>query len=416
LNFNAEIISVGSELLLGQIANTNAQFLSKELALLGIDVYHHTAVGDNAQRIKNAIQTAQKRANMIILTGGLGPTKDDVTKETLAELLKVKLVYDQAALANITNYFKKVSRPMTKNNRKQALVLENSHVLQNKHGMAPGMICEHDGILYILLPGPPHELKPMFLHEVKPYLHEKGYLSHFIVSRELRFFGIGESQLEKELEDLIENQSNPTIAPLAADGQVMIRLTAKGKTLDEVNGLLDREEEKVLQRAGEYFYGYGSTTLPLEVSKLLKEKKLTLAAAESLTGGLFSQMMTDISGASMIFHGGIVSYTNEVKENNLKVPRSVLETEGAVSASCAQKMAENVRELLHADIGISFTGVAGPAMSENKKVGTVFIGISFRNQPTIVYPLQLAGSRDSIRKSSANYGFYYLFKLLKKGE
>lgn len=416
MNFNAEIISVGSELLLGQIVNTNAQFLSKELALLGIDVYHHTVVGDNAARIKNAIQNAQERANMIILTGGLGPTKDDVTKETLAELLQVKLVYDQEALVNITNYFKKVNRPMTKNNRKQALVLENSHVLKNKHGMAPGMIYEHDGILYILLPGPPHELKPMFLHEVKPYLHEKGYLSHVIVSRELRFFGIGESQLEKKLEDLIENQSNPTIAPLATDGQVMIRLTAKGKTLDEVNDLLNREEEKVLKRAGEYFYGYGSTTLPLEVSKLLKEKKLKLAAAESLTGGLFSQMMTDISGASSFFNGGIVSYTNEVKENNLKVPRSVLETEGAISKACAQKMAENVRELMHADIGISFTGVAGPAMSENKQVGTVFIGIAFRNQPTIVYPLQLAGSRDSIRKSSANYGFYYLFKLLKKGE
>jgi len=416
LNFNAEIISVGSELLLGQIVNTNAQFLSKELALLGIDVYHHTAVGDNAERIKNAIQNAQERANMIILTGGLGPTKDDVTKETLAELLQAKLVYDQESLANITNYFKKVNRPMTKNNRKQALVLENSHVLKNARGMAPGMIYERDGILYILLQGPPHELKPMFLHEVKPYLHKKGYLSHYIVSRELRFFGIGESQLEKELEDLIENQSNPTIAPLASDGQVMIRLTAKGKTLAEVNDMLDREEEKILQRTSEYFYGYGSTTLPLEASKLLKEKKLTLAAAESLTGGLFSQMMTSISGASSIFKGGIVSYTNEVEENNLNVPRSILETEGAISAACAEKMAENVRKLLHADIGISFTGVAGPAMSENKKIGTVFIGIAHRDKPAFVYPLQLAGSRDSIRRSSANYGFYYLFKLLKKGE
>lgn len=416
MNFNAEIISVGSELLLGQILNTNAQFISKELAMLGIDVYHHTAVGDNAARIKNAIQNAQERANMIILTGGLGPTKDDVTKETLAELLQVELVYDEEALENIISYFQKVNRPMTENNRKQALVLKNAHVLKNKHGMAPGMIYEHNDILYILLPGPPHELMPMFLHEVKPYLHQNGYLSHYIVSRVLRFFGIGESQLEKDLEDLIENQSNPTLAPLAADGQVTLRLTAKGKTLDEVNDLLDQEEKKVLERTGKFFYGYGSTTLPLEVAKLLKEKKLTLAAAESLTGGLFSQMITSVSGASSIFNGGIVSYTNEVKENNLNVPRSVLETEGAISSTCAQTMAENVRKLMQADIGISFTGVAGPTESENKKIGTVFIGVAFQDKPTIVYPLQLAGNRDSIRKSSANYGFYYLFKLLKKGE
>ncbi len=416
MDFNAEIISVGSELLLGQIVNTNAQFLSKELALLGINVYHHTAVGDNANRLKKVIKNAQERANFIILTGGLGPTKDDVTKQTLAELLDAELVYDEPALTRIKNYFKKANRTMTENNRKQALVIKDSHVLENKNGMAPGMIYEHQNIIYILLPGPPHELQPMFLNEVKPFLHKQGYLSHFIISRVLRFYGIGESQLESELEDLIDNQTNPTIAPLATKGEVTIRLTAKGKTEDEVNGLLDRAEKKILARTSRYFYGYDSTSLPVEVSKLLKQKKLQIATAESLTGGLFSELLTNVSGAGAIFKGGIVSYMNEVKEGLLEVPRGILERDGAVSSNCALKMAENVRDLLNADIGISFTGVAGPSKSENKEVGTVFIGLAFNNKPTAVYPLNLVGSRQAIRRSSANYGFYYLLKHLKKGE
>ncbi|MFA8438703.1 competence/damage-inducible protein A [Pueribacillus sp. YX66] len=416
MDFNAEIISVGSELLLGQILNTNAQFLSKELALLGINVYHHTAVGDNAYRMKNVIQNAQERANFIILTGGLGPTKDDVTKQTLAKLLQAELVYDKDALTKIMNYFKKANRTMTENNRKQALVIKGAHVLENKTGMAPGMVYVHNEIIYILLPGPPHELQPMFLNEVKPFLHKQGYLSHFIISRVLRFYGIGESQLESELEDLIENQTNPTIAPLATRGEVTIRLTARGKTEKEVNELLDKEEKKVLERTGRYFYGYDSTSLPLEVSKLLEQKNLRIASAESLTGGLFSQLLTKVSGAGSIFNGGIVSYTDEVKENILQVPRDILQRDGAVSSNCALKMAENVRDLLQADIGISFTGVAGPSKSENKEIGTVFIGLAFKKEPTVVYPLNLVGSRDTIRKSSANYGFYYLLKHLKKGE
>lgn len=416
MNFNAEIISVGSELLLGQILNTNAQFLSKELALLGINVYHHTAVGDNAIRMKDVIQNAQKRSNFIILTGGLGPTKDDVTKQTLAKLLQVDLVYHEEALTKIENYFKKTKRTMTENNRRQALVIKGAHVLENQHGMAPGMVYVHNEIIYILLPGPPHELQPMFLNEVKPFLQEQGYLSHFILSRVLRFYGIGESQLESELEDLIESQSNPTIAPLATRGEVTIRLTAKGATEEEVNKLLDEVEEKVLERTGKYFYGYDSTSLPIEVAKWLEKMNLRIASAESLTGGLFSELLTNISGAGEIFNGGIVCYTNEVKENMLNVPRDVLNREGAISSTCAQIMAENVRDLLKADIGISFTGVAGPAKSENKEVGTVFIGIAFQNKPTIVYPLNLVGSRKAIRQSSANYGFYYLLKHIKKGE
>lgn len=416
MNFHAEIISVGSELLLGQILNTNAQFLSKELALLGVNVYHHTAVGDNAERMKDVIQNAQERANFIILTGGLGPTKDDVTKQTLAKLLSAELIYDEDTLQRIKNYFQKANRTMTDNNRRQALVIDGSHVLANKNGMAPGMVYIHNDIVYILLPGPPHELQPMFLDELKPFLHKQGYLSHFIISRTLRFYGIGESQLESDLEDLIDKQTNPTIALLATKGEVTIRLTARGKTEEEVHELLDKAEEKILERTSRYFYGHDSTSLPMEVAKLLEQKELRIASAESLTGGLFSQLLTDVSGAGMIFNGGIVSYSNEIKERILQIPRDVLDRDGAISSNCALEMAENARDILKADIGISFTGVAGPSQSENKEVGTVFIGLAFQNEQTVVYPLNLVGSRNSIRRNSANYGFYYLLKHLKKGE
>ncbi len=416
MSLNAEIISVGSELLLGQICNTNAQFLSKELAMLGVNVYHHTAVGDNPTRMKTIFEQASDRSNLIICTGGLGPTQDDVTKETLAQILNTELTTNEVALHNITTFFKRANRIMTENNRKQALVIEGSHVFANNHGMAPGMAYKHNDKLYILLPGPPKELQPMFLDEVKPYLQKQGIISHFILSRVLRFYGIGESQLETDLHDIIENQNNPSIATLASSGEVALRLTAKAETEQEANRILDQKEKIILERTGKYFYGYDATSLPLEVSKLLEQNNLQLACAESLTGGLFSQLLTQISGAGSIFNGGIISYTNEVKEQVLHIPREILTSEGAISSICAEKMAEHVREIMDADIGISFTGVAGPSKSEDKEVGTVFIGISIKDQETVIYPLNLIGSRDSIRKNTANYGFYYLLKHLKKGE
>lgn len=416
MSLNAEIISVGSELLLGQICNTNAQFLSKELAMLGVNVYHHTAVGDNPTRMKTIFEQASDRSNLIICTGGLGPTQDDVTKETLAQILNTELTTNEVALHNITTFFKRANRIMTENNRKQALVIEGSHVFANNHGMAPGMAYKHNDKLYILLPGPPKELQPMFLDEVKPYLQKQGIISHFILSRVLRFYGIGESQLETDLHDIIENQNNPSIATLASSGEVALRLTAKAETEQEANRILDQKEKTILERTGKYFYGYDATSLPLEVSKLLEQNNLQLACAESLTGGLFSQLLTQISGAGSIFNGGIISYTNEVKEQVLHIPREILTSDGAISSICAEKMAEHVREIMDADIGISFTGVAGPSKSEDKEVGTVFIGISIKEQETVIYPLNLIGNRDSIRKNTANYGFYYLLKHLKKGE
>ncbi|HEX6922573.1 MAG TPA: competence/damage-inducible protein A [Bacillales bacterium] len=407
---DAEIIAVGSELLLGQIANTNAQFLSQELAGLGVNVYYHTVVGDNRERLRDAITHARDRADLIIFSGGLGPTKDDLTKETIAKSLGRELVYDENAMEAIEDYFRKTKRVMTENNKKQALVIEGSKVLTNDHGMAPGMALEAGGKTYMLFPGPPRELKPMFLNYGTTYLQKGFDTREHIVSRVLRFFGIGESQLETKILDLIDAQTNPTIAPLAGFGEVTLRLTSKSSTSEEAYRLIDSLETTILSRVGDYFYGYGDTTLENEVFKRLRDNERTIACAESLTGGWFSKTLTDLSGASGVFNGGIVCYTNEVKENVLKVPGTVLEKDGAVSEACAKALAENVRELLGADIGISFTGVAGPDKSEGKEVGTVYIGIAEDGVPARVHSLLLAGGRGRIRSQTMKHGFFQLLK------
>lgn len=416
MKVNAEIIAVGSELLLGQIVNTNAQFISQKLAEIGVNVYYHTVVGDNASRLMQAIQVAQKRSNCLIFTGGLGPTKDDLTKETIASSMKKRLVLDQEAMANIQQYFAKTKRSMSDNNRKQALVIEGSTILPNHYGMAPGMALETDGIVYMLMPGVPKEMKPMFVQYGIPFLQKQFQLKEKILSRVLRFFGIGESQLETDLEDLIDGQTNPTIAPLAKDGEVTLRLTAKHENEEAAWKLIDDMEHEILKRIGEYFYGYGETSLHEQLMNLLKEKQLTIAAAESLTGGLFCEQLTQFPGASKIVRGGVVCYTNEIKQHVLGVKEETLKTAGAVSGDCAKQMAEKVKKLMNASIGISFTGVAGPEPSEGKSVGTVYIGVQFESDPAKVYELHLSGSRDGIRRRTSNYGCHYLMKLINKME
>ncbi|GMB08386.1 nicotinamide-nucleotide amidase [Thermolongibacillus altinsuensis] len=408
----AEIIAVGSELLLGQIANTNAQFLSQQLAELGIDVYYHTVVGDNPVRLAQAIEIAQKRSNLLIFTGGLGPTKDDLTKETIAKMLNKKLVIDEEAWCSICDYFAKTKRTMTANNRKQALVLEGAYVLKNEHGMAPGMALTVGEMTYMLLPGPPKEMQPMFLKYGRPFLLQTLDVQEKIESLVLRFFHIGESQLEAEIEDFIDAQTNPTIAPLAADGEVTLRITAKHRVEEEAKKMIRELEKKILTRVGDYFYGYNGDTLFSKTLEKLKEKGKTIAIAESLTGGLFAEQLTAISGASAVVKGGVICYTNEIKENVLGVPKEILQTEGAVSKRCAQLLAENVRKLCRAHIGISFTGVAGPSELEGKPVGTVWIGIATEEE-TKTFPLTLAGNRDMIRMRTAKYGCYYLLQALK---
>lgn len=410
---NAEIIAVGSELLLGQIANTNAQFISKHLADLGVNVYYHTVVGDNAARLEEAIKIAENRAQLLIFSGGLGPTKDDLTKETIAKHLGKELVFDKTALASIEDYFVKTKRTMTENNKKQALVLEGSDVLPNDHGMAPGMFLKKDNRFYMLLPGPPKEIQPMFVKYGFPAIQKQMTSKDVIVSRVLRFFGIGESLLETKIEDLIDAQTNPTIAPLAGDGEVTLRITCKHDSIEEADKLIAKTEEEIFARVGEFFYGYEDTTLMNELSHILLKKNLTVAAAESLTGGLFQQEITGIPGAGNIFKGGIVCYTNEVKHQILQVKESTIKEHGVVSEQCAKELAENVARLLNADIGISFTGVAGPNELEGNPVGTVYIGIAKSGEPTKVEKLALSGTRAGNRVRSVRYGQYFLLKMLE---
>lgn len=400
---NAEIVAVGTELLLGQIANTNAQFISEHLAHVGVNVYFHTVVGDNPDRLLHVMEIARSRSDIIILTGGLGPTKDDLTKETIASFLSRKLVLDKKAMNSIEDYFKNTGRAMTENNRKQALVVEGSQVLDNKNGMAPGMLLTIEKKTYILMPGVPSEMKPMFLNEVIPNFALQSETPLF--SRVLRFFGISESALETKIVDLIDDQSNPTIAPLAKQGEVTIRLTAAHSDEMVAKHLLDEAEALIRERVGDTLYGYGeNTTLSEVVFGLLKDRGLTLSAAESLTGGLFSKQLTDMSGSSDVFVGGVVSYTNGVKNELLGISNEILTCQGAVSAECAENMAGNVRKMLKSDIGVSFTGVAGPAQSEGKSVGTVFIGFSDKNR-TMAFPYKFDGTRSSIRNRTVLSGF-----------
>nr|WP_307442303.1 competence/damage-inducible protein A [Bacillus atrophaeus] len=413
LGKKAEIIAVGSELLLGQIANTNAQFISKELAEIGINVFYHTAVGDNPERLKQVIRIAEERSDFIIFSGGLGPTKDDLTKETIANVLGRPLVLDDEAFQSIEDYFKKTKRTMSPNNRKQALVIEGSDVLANKFGMAPGMLTEHEARLYMLLPGPPSELHPMFENEAKPLLLEKLGSNEKIVSTVLRFFGIGESQLEADLEDIIDAQTNPTIAPLAADGEVTLRLTAKHADESETERLLKETEAVILDRVGEFFYGYDDTSLVKELSKACKEKGMTLSSAESFTGGLFAEWLTDLSGASQLFAGGVVCYSNEMKQHTLGVKPDTLQQFGAISKECAGELASGIKRLTGSDIGISFTGVAGPEGQEGHAPGHVFIGI-FADGKEEVHEFNFAGSRTGVRKRAAKYGCHLILKLLEQ--
>jgi len=413
---NAEIIAVGSELLLGQIVNSNARFISQQLAGLGINVFFHTVVGDNPDRLKSVIEIAEKRSNLIIFTGGLGPTKDDLTKETIARHLGKNLVMDPEALESIELYFKKGNRIMTENNKKQALVLEDSTILPNHHGMAPGMMVEKGNCIYMLLPGPPKEMEPMFLDFGTQALSKQVKTDEKIVSRVLRFFGIGEAALETEIIDLIDKQTNPTIAPLAADGECTLRLTAKHQDLQTAEGMLDEVEGNIKARVGQFLYGYDNTSLVAELMQVLKEKELTISAAESLTGGLFQEELTSVPGVSSVLKGGVVCYTNEVKKNVLKVKPETIDTYGVVSQECAKELAENVAALVSTDIGISFTGVAGPAELEGKPVGTVYIGISIKGKQTVVKKLELGGSREANRSRSVKYGCYYLLKQLQESQ
>ncbi|TWT28217.1 competence/damage-inducible protein A [Planomicrobium sp. CPCC 101110] len=411
---NAEIIAVGSELLLGQITNSNARFLSSHLAEIGINVYYHTVVGDNAERLKDAIEIAESRADLIIFTGGLGPTKDDLTKETIARHLGTTLAMDEEALESIVAFFDRAGRFMTENNKKQALVLAGSEVLVNNHGMAPGMLYKTDSHLYMLLPGPPKEMEPMFQFEAKPKLAKILNKEDVILSHVLRFYGIGEAELEDRLQDILDSQTNPTIAPLASDGEVTLRITAKTNTEQEAWTLIDGAKAQILERVGQYLYGYDDDSLASKTVELLKEQSKTISAAESLTAGLFQSELASVPGASAVLAGGVIAYNEEMKIEHLGLPQELLKEYGVVSEQTAVAMAEGVRERFQTDISVSLTGAAGPDAHGDQPAGTVWIGIATAEETT-AYRLQLSGMRNTNRLRAVKLALSYVIRTLTDG-
>ena len=405
MSHTVEILSVGTELLLGNIANTDAQMLSQGLSELGLNVFWHTVVGDNLQRAEEAVALAKQRADIIITTGGLGPTCDDLTKNVLAEAFGKKLVFDEGSAQRIRSYFQRTGRPMTDNNLQQAMLPEGCTILENDWGTAPGCAFEAEGCHVIMLPGPPSECRPMFQYRAKPYLLSLS--EGVIASHTIKLFGIGESSMEAQLRDQMNAMSNPTLAPYAKEGECELRVTAKAATDGEAQALLRPTVEQVRALFGDKVYGVDVPSLEYVVIQALKTKDLTLGVAESCTGGLIAKRLTDVPGASAAFKGGIVSYTNEVKENLLGVPPHILERYGAVSKEVAAAMAEGARRALDCDIALSATGVAGPDKDDwGNEVGTMFVAIStFKG--THVRPLHLGirPMRERLRTQTASHAF-----------
>ncbi len=405
MSHTVEILSVGTELLLGNIANTDAQMLSQGLSALGLNVYWHTVVGDNPQRAREAVRAAKQRADIIITTGGLGPTCDDLTKNVLAEAFGKKLVFHEPSAERIRSYFARLGRPITENNYQQALLPEGCTVLDNDWGTAPGCAFEAEGCHVVMLPGPPSECGPMFRHRVVPYLRQ--FSEGIIASHTLKLFGIGESQVESRLRDQMNAMTNPTLAPYAKEGECELRVTAKAPTDGEAQALLCPTVEQIRGMFGAKVYGVDVPSLEAVVLDLLKEKHLTLGCAESCTGGLIAKRMTDLPGASQVFRGGIVSYTNEVKHHVLGVPQELLDRCGAVSAPVAQAMAEGARQVLGCNIAVSSTGVAGPDRDDRgNEVGTMFVAIAAA-QGSYVRPLNLGNRpmRARLRTQTAHHAF-----------
>ena len=411
---HAEVISVGTEILLGQITDTNSTFISQRLAELGIDVYFKTVVGDNEKRLLQALEIASGRSDMVILSGGLGPTKDDLTKQTVAKFLNCGLLTDKNALEYIEEYYRQNNRKMTDNNLLQAKYLEGSVSLPNESGMAVGSYYQNqNGPDFILLPGPPSEMRPMFDKEAMPRLKKNYAKEHLLFSRVLRFYGIGESQLVPELDDLINGQTNPTIAPYAKVGEVTLRLTAQADSKESAKEILDETEQVISKRVGQYLYGYGDdNSLPKVVVEKLKQRGLTVSASESLTGGSFQKAVTDIAGSSQIFPGGFVTYSASAKENLLDIPKEIIIENGVVSEATAKWMAERTRIKMDTDFGVSFTGVAGPDTLEGNPAGTVWIGISQRGRQTAAFEYHFYGDRDAVRVRSVLAGFDLINKKL----
>lgn len=374
------ILAVGTELLFGQVTNTNAVYISQKLNLMGIDVMYHSTVGDNPERAKHELRRLLEEVDIVITTGGLGPTQDDLTKEMAAEVMGVELKLDREALKTLEGFFIRLGREMTENNIKQVMLPEKyGFALPNNGGTAPGCVFEKNGKTVICLPGPPREMKAMFEESVVPYLHKR--VDAVIFSRMIRTIGIGESQLENDLQPVIDGQTDPTVATYAKEGESCVRVTSKRPTQAEAEAAVDEMVEKIRGLVGQYIYSIDDEELNQVVAKLLIEKKVSISSAESCTGGLFASTLIGNDGISEVFDRGLVTYSNRAKEEELGVSHETLEKFGAVSEETAIEMAEGLRKVTGSDICISVTGIAGPSGgTEEKPVGLVYICLNYKGE------------------------------------
>ena len=396
----AEILCVGTELLLGEVINTNAAYIGRQLARLGISVYRTSVVGDNVARLEEAVNNALRASDLLILSGGLGPTYDDLTKETVAKVLGLPMVRDEKILKDIEEYFASSGRIMPENNSKQADIPLGATALKNSTGTAPGIFVEKDEKAVVLLPGPPFELIPMFEEFVFPRL--RAMSDKILISHNLHVMGMGESEVEMHLIDLMQNSVNPSLAPYAKEGEMRLRVSALADSEAEGEKMCADIIEKVkASPVGKYIYAIDVENVEQLVVKALAERGLTLCVAESCTGGMLGKCITDVSGASVVFSGGVITYSDKAKMDQLGVKEETLKKFSAVSPEVAIEMADGVRKLFGSNIALSVTGEAGPSSATGKSVGTVYIGIS-THESTYAIPLTVSSrrNREYIRKVS----------------
>lgn len=400
-SYDTEIISVGTELLLGHVTNTDARDISEMLSKIGINVKYHTVVGDNPERLRKCVETAKSRADIIITTGGLGPTCDDLTKQILAEAFGLRLVENKAEREGLFDYIR-YGKKFTDNNFTQAMLPEGCTVFHNNCGTAPGCGFEKDGKIVVMIPGPPKECNAMFRESALPYLRKLS--EELIVSHSVRIFGLGESSVDDIFAEEMNRMTNPTMAPYAKECDCLLQITAKAKSVDEAEKMIAPVMEHVMQRLGDVVYGVDVECIEESVIKLLREKNMTFSAAESCTGGELAKRFTDMPGASAFFKGGVVTYTNEAKAKLLGIDTALIEEKGAVSYEVAKAMAENVRALLGTDIGVGVTGLAGPDGDGVHEVGTVFVSLAVEGE-TFVKELHMGAmrTRSFIRRMAGNH-------------
>lgn len=408
----AEILSVGTEILMGEIINTNASFIAAECVKAGISCYNQQVVGDNAGRLKSAFELALSRSDIVIASGGLGPTEDDLTKETAAELFGYELVEHAPSKKALEEFFAKRNRPVSKNNYKQIMFPKESVVLPNPNGTAPGVIMSKDDKHIILMPGPPSEMKPMFLDHVKPFLEKLS--DGVICSVTVKETGIGESAAEDLIADLIDSQTNPTIATYAKTGEVHIRISARAENKKEAKKLITPVKKEILKRFGDHVFTTDeNVTLEEAIVKILKKKELSLTCAESCTGGLLSGRLISVPGISDIYKSGFITYSNKAKRDILGVKKKTLKEFGAVSRECAYEMVYGAAKAAGADVALSVTGIAGPGGgTEEKPVGLVYIGCLVDGE-AVVKEYHFSGNRDIIRQNTVTAALRQLMESIK---